>query len=153
MAIDDIKKSKIGQELQNWVYLGVRAGMLMQAKAYILHTRNGESEQAEICIKHAVDIPTQARARIDASISQMGRDYIVECIASYNVSSIDDAAAHLDDILSDIDGLIKYSAGLVDRRIGGESWDNLATDILTNVPNEVREWTFIEPKRQSVWGD
>lgn len=148
MAITDIKKKKIGRELTEWVFLGIRTGARRAVAEYREQTAAGNTELAVAHIKRAVDLPHRARARITQAVTTYGQPAIVECITAYD-------GVTLAEINAELTTLETYAQGLVDHvNNDGWTWDQVATDIEDKVANESAEWVFPLPAGYTdVWGE
>jgi hypothetical protein len=147
MAISNMRKRKIAKELQEWIMLGIRAGMRSGAQIY-LKNKDINLDNAVLQIKRAIDLPRRARARIDYAILTYTQSRIVDCINYLG----DMTAAEMN---AELTSLQNYAMALYNRRVNNsESWDSLANDILTNMTNEQNEWTFPLPEDyKDIWGE
>lgn len=147
MAINEILKKKIGRELREWIYLGIRTGM-RRAVADYRAKKAGMPDEAALAIKRAIDLPRRARARIDEAISRYGQQQVVDVLTENGTVTIAELNAELT-------GLESYAQGLYDRRINdSESWDSLAADIEANVELESEKWVFPIPAGYTdIWGE
>lgn len=64
MAISDAKKRRIGNELIDWIYLGIRTGARHRVAEY-RKIAGTDPIRAEEILKAAVNMPNRARARIN----------------------------------------------------------------------------------------
>lgn len=155
MAIVDARKKKIGRELKEWVYLGVRAGMLRSASQY--ETQKIANLPAAIQqIKRAVDMPHRARTRVNYFIQRYDAANGAGSAQALIVESLSLAGTvTLQEINSELTSLENYAQGLVDHvNNDGWSWDQVSADIQANVENEAWQWTFeIPPDYIDVWGE
>jgi hypothetical protein len=147
MAISDVLKKKIGKELREWLFLGVRTGARRGVNNYRQLVATGRMVEAELAIKRVIDLPHRTRARIDHFISLYGQPLLAECMALEGTTT-------LGELNVELTALENYAQNLVDRRNGGESWDDLATDIEGNVENESIKWLFpFPPGYTDIWGE
>jgi len=147
MAMSNILKKKIGREVREWIMLGIRTGARRSVADYRVLMVQGRTTEAENQIKRAIDMPHRARARINHFISLYGQPLLVECLALEGDVTVAELNAELTD-------LENYCQGLVDRRNGGESWDDLATDIESHVEHEALKWVFpFPPGYTDIWGE
>ena len=150
MAVSNIIKKKIGREMLEWVHLGVRTGMRRGVAEYRSLTAQGKTVEAVAQIKRAVDLPHRARARIVEAIAKYTQAFIVDC-----VSTALPAGVTLAEIDADLTAQEAYAQTLVNHRLNdGWTWDQIATDIETNVELEITKWTFPYPAGYlDVWGE
>ena len=147
MAISNILKEKIGRELRDWIFLGIRTGARRAVNDYRSLLANGRTQDAENSIKRAIDLPHRARARINYFISQYNQQFLGECL---NLAG----DATLSELDTELQILENYAQTLVDRRGQGESWDDLAGDIEANIENESTKWVFpFPPGYTDIWGE
>ena len=147
MAIGNIVKRKIGEQVRDWVYLGIRTGARFSIEQAELMMEQGKTEEAILQIKRAVDMPNRARARIDYFISQYGQPLLIECLTLAGDCTIAELNAELTT-------LENYAGNLVTRKNAGESWTDIAQDIKTNVEKESLKWVFpFPPGYTDVWGE
>ena len=144
MAIDNVIKKKIGRELREWIFLGIRTGMRRGVAEYRQDTVNNLN-----AIKRAIDLPHRARARIDEAIRVYGQQAIVDALASNNSGDVTIAEMN-----AELTILEAYAQDLVDRQTGGEDWDSLAIDIETNIELELMRWRFETPSGyKDIWSE
>lgn len=141
MAIDNIKNKKAGREFRERVYLSIKADMRRGVAEY---RTSGDISS----IKRAINKPLESRARIDTAIGKYGLPWLEKALGKNN--SGDATFAEID---AEINILLNYAQGLVARRSQGELWDDLATDIETNIEDEVEKWVFIVPPYTNIWGE
>jgi hypothetical protein len=147
MPVSNILKRKIGEQLNNWIYLGIRTGARKSIEEY-LTLKDIDPVRAESAIKRAIDMPHRARSRINQFIAAHTQAFLMECINLWGDATIAELNAELT-------MLENYAMGLHDRRInGGESWDSLAADIMSHVEKESDKWAFPFPEGyRDVWGE
>ncbi len=147
MAISNIIKEKIGKELREWIFLGIRTGARRAVTDYRSLLANGRTQEAENTIKRAIDLPHRARARINYFISQYSQQFLVECMGLAG-------DATLAELNTELQVLENYAQNLVDRRGQGESWNDLADDVEANIENESVKWAFpFPPGYTDIWGE
>lgn len=148
MAISDIKKKRIGRELREWVFLGVKTGMRRGAEIYEQEkVRN--SVEAIAQLKRAVDLPRRAKTRIETFIN--ARPGNLQLLADALAMS---GTVTLSEIRDELDIMIAYAQGLKDSYDINSSWDILSEDIRTNVENESLDWIFKLPVGYvDIWGE
>lgn len=150
MAVSNIIKKRIGRELLEWVHLGIRTGMRKGVADYRRLVADGRVVDAVYAIKRAVDLPHRARARINEAIAKYTQATLVECIGLALPSGVT-----LAEINADLTTQETYAQGLVTHRlVDGWTWDQIATDIETNVELEEVRWQFPFPAGYlDVWGE
>lgn len=147
MPVSNIKKRKIAEELQNWIFLGIRTGISRGVDEYRQLMVAGKTDEAIKSIKRAIDLPHRSRARINEFIRVYSQAQLIDCLSRLNDCTIAEMNAELT-ILEN------YATNLYNRQIGGESWDSLATDIESHVDNESIEWIFPFPAGYvDLWGE
>ncbi len=147
MAISNIIKEKIGKELREWIFLGIRTGVRRSVGDYRSLLASGRTQEAEFALKRAIDMPNRARARINYFISQYGQQFLVECMGlAGDVTLVE--------LNTELQILENYAQNLVDRRGQGDSWDDLAGDIEVKIENESDKWVFpFPPSYTDIWGE
>lgn len=158
MAVEDIVKKKIGRELQEWVYLGVRTGMRRAVDDYRKLVTLGDTEQAEQVMKRCLNLPHRARLRIQSFIdnfatnypdeTQTGVQYIADCLALNSTVTI----GELNTALNSMEAIcITWRDQILAET---RTWDQIATIIENNVEHEASRWMFIIPSGElDIWGD
>lgn len=141
MAVDNIKNKKAGREFRERVYLSIKVDMRRGVAEY-------RSSGDIASIKRAINKPLESRVRIDAVISKFGLPWLEKALGKNN--SGDATYAEID---TAVNTLLSYSQDLVVRQNQGESWDDLATDIETNIEDELLKWVFIVPPYTDIWGE
>lgn len=147
MAIADIVKKKIGRELREWIFLGIRTGARRGVENYRSLIVIGRDTEAVLAIKRAIDLPHRVRERIDYFIDQYSQSFLFECMAFEGTTT-------LAELNSELQILENYAQNLVNRQGGGESWDDLASDIETNIEKESTKWIFpLPPGYTDIWDE
>lgn len=147
-----IEKSKTGEEFLKQIALGYRAAMRLRTRDYRSLIASGQTEQAIEMIRHAVDSPDRFNFRILDFINTYGRAYLVECIASYNVSTAEEAELLLKGIESDIAIMQAYALDLVTKYKSGElDYDGIATKIENEIEYTPEKWVFPITRKSTVW--
>jgi len=141
MATGNIKNKKIGREFRERVFLSIRADMRRGVAEY----RSSGDIKA---IKRGINKPLESRKRIDKAITDYGPSWLEAALGKNN--SGDATFAEID---AEVNTLLVYAQGLVARQGQGESWDSLATDIETNIEDEVLKWRFEVPAYTDIWGE
>jgi hypothetical protein len=148
MPIDDIKKKKIGRELTEWIFLGVRTGMRRGVEMYEAEKANN-LDRAILALKRAVDLPRRAKIRIQEFIQKdPGNLQLIEdSLALYGTVT-------RAEIQAELDSLEIYAQGLKDAYDGGASYDDIANDITNNIEKESDYWIFKIPDGYTdIWGE
>ena len=154
MAITDVRKRKIGNELIDWVYLGIRTGARRACVEYRQQVANGNTAAGILALKRGVDLPHRARVRITDAITRFGGaavavPFLNECLVltgtGVTVSALD----------SELTILENYAQGLVTKKnVQGQTWDQLASDIEAAVAYEGMDWLFPIPVGYvDIWGE
>lgn len=148
MPVVNILTRKVGNELLDWVYLGTRTGMRRGVAEYRQRTAAGDTVGADAAIRRAVDLPHRMRARVNQGIATYGLPRINAVIAATSI------AVTSGEVSADLTALETYAAGLVAHRLNDAwTWDQIATDIETNISFEGNEWQFpLPPGYTDVWG-
>lgn len=147
-----IEKSKTGEEFLKQIALGYRAAMRLRTQDYRQHLSSGDNDRAKEMIKHAVDSPDRFYSRIVDFITTYGRNYLVECIAAYNVSSVEDAEILLQGIESDINAMRQYCIDLVNQyKSGVLDYSAIADKIEMDIEYTPDKWIFPITRTSTVW--
>ena len=145
MALNEILLKKVGRELREWLYLGIRTGMRRGVEEYNA-LKTIDSIMAISAIERAIDLPRRARARINEAIKIYSQQTIIDALQASGSTSILE-------MNNDLTLMETYAQGLYNRRTGGESWDSLAADIVTNISLESDKWVFPLPiNYKDIWG-
>jgi hypothetical protein len=146
MAINEIILKKVGRELREWIYLGVKVGMLKGVSAY-RSLQATDPIAAQLEIERAIDLPSRAKTRINTAITIYGLQTLVDALAASG------GTVTISELNTELATLETYAAGLITRRLAGEAWDSLATDIETNIEDIQTKWVFPLPANyKDVWG-
>ncbi len=144
--IEDAKKRKIGRELVDWIYLGIRTGARRGVEAY-QSQKATDFAGAEEQLKRAANIPLRARARINyardryEAINGVGtfNTFIGECLALAG-------SVTLADLNADLTTLENYANNLIaEKQAGAMTLDQVADDIVANMEKESDDWVFPFP--------
>lgn len=150
--IELIEKSKTGEEFLKQIALGYRAAMRLRTRDYRQLLASGQIDQATDMIRHAVDSPDRFGSRITNFINTYGRDYLIECIAAYNVSTTDEADALLQNIESDVAEMKTYAADLVTQyKAGTLDYAEIADKIESDIDYAPAKWFFPITRTATVW--
>ena len=150
MPVSNIISKKVGRELLEWVHLGVRTGMRRAVADYRQRIAAGDTLNAVRAIKYAVNQPHMTRARINYAITIYGQQALVDAVTAALPGGVT-----LAEVNADLTAMENYAQGLVNHRnTDGWTWDQIATDIETNVELENVRWVFqVPPGYTSIWGD
>ncbi len=148
MAVSAVIQKMVGEQLLEWIYLGVRTGMRAGVADYRRLTTAGQTANAQLAIERAVDLPHRARARVNQAITTYGLTPITNAVLAAN-SNVTVA-----EVNAELTSLETYATGLVNHRLNDAwTWNQIATDIETNVVNEIDQWVFPLPSGYlDVWG-
>lgn len=143
MPIADAKKRKIGAELIDWIYLGIRTGA-RQAVAEYHVLKATDPLRAEAHLLRAVNMPVRARARINETRRvyelRFGAGtfnaFIASCLALGRTVTIGELNAELVSLEAN-------TATLKSMKASGSTNDQIAAWIETNWDNEVNDWKFL----------
>jgi len=146
MAIGDRLYKKMTGKAILWPFTQLRSGIIGGAIVYRRAVTAEEIAEGERQLERSLDLPQKLRATINAYIVKYGKQAVVDAI----VTETDVTIAELKAELTTLEA---YTQGLVDRRVGGESWDDICTDIEAYiVERESDRWDFRPPARTDVWG-
>lgn len=143
MAISDAKKRKIGVQLIDWIYLGIRTGARRSVEEY-QRLKATDPAEAEQHLARACNMPMRRRAVINAIIeryeSRNGAGtapaYLNECLALTGTSIT------VADLNAELTSLENYANTLIDAKIAGTmTLDNIAADIESKVEWEASDWS------------
>ena len=138
-----IEKSKTGEEFLKQIALGYRAAMRLRTRDYRQLLSEGRTDQAVEMIRHAVSSPDRFGSRITDFISTYSRDYLVECISAYNVSTTEEAELLLQGIESDIADMRTYAVALVEQyKSGTIDYAGIADRIEADIDYAPAKWVF-----------
>src|SRR3972149_11969281 len=87
MALNDIILKKVGRELREWLYLGIRTGMRRGVDEYNI-LKTVDSISAVAAIERAIDLPRRVRARINEAIRIYGQQTIIDALQTSGTTSI-----------------------------------------------------------------
>ena len=166
MAIADAKQRKIGHELVEWIYLGVRTG----ARRSVAEYRNllaNRPDDALNQLKRAIDLPNRARARIDEWVraydlvngAGSGQTFLGDCLSSFGAGKNAATRVSLSDINSELTTLenwaaVRVAAAPAPYGDGSKTWDDIATEVENQVEWEAKDWVFVLPAGYTdVWGE
>src|SRR4030042_4419014 len=138
MAISEILLKKIGREIREWIYLGIRTGMRRGVMEYRSSLAT-YPDQAILALKRAVDLPRRARIRIETAIAKYGLTKLQQALAL-------DGTVTVTELNAALTTLETYAQGLYNHVINDAwTWDQVASDIEANVYFEIDEWMFPLP--------
>jgi len=145
MPILDAKRRKIGSELVEWIYLGIRTGA-RQSVAEYQRLKVSEPLVALEHLKRAVNMPLRARARINEARRLYELENGVNTFNTFVSSCLALAGTvTLAELNAELTTLETYANNLITRKNGGESFDSIAADIEANVRHEAKDWAFPFP--------
>lgn len=147
-----IEKSKTGEEFLKQIALGVKAGMRLRVRDYRNLLSANRTDEAIEMLKVAINNPSFFRSQKDIFISKYGRNYLVECISAYNVSTIADADTLLTGIEIEMDTLVDYTISLVSQYQDGIlTYEQIADRIETDIEYVVNKWQFPLDTTTAIW--
>ena len=147
MAVSNILKKKVGRELVEWVFLGIRTGARRGVEEAERLMILGDNDSAILQLKRVIDLPNRAIARIDYFISLHGINILQDGLALYG-------GVTLVELNAELAILENYCRNLKDRKDGGESWISIVEDIKSNVEFESLKWVFpFPPDYVDIWGE
>lgn len=146
MAITDAKKRRIGRELVDWIYLGIRTGARRSVAVYRAEKLAGNQAQAIEHITRAVNMPRRARERLNewlrvydlANGEGTGQTFLGECLTLAG-------SVTLGNINGDLTTLENQTANLIANNAAGGTLDEMATAIENALDNEADQWKFPFP--------
>ena len=145
MPIADAKRKKIGRELIEWVYLGIRAGARHSVAEYH-QVKTIALALAEQHLLRAVNMPIRARVRLNEtrrvyevrSGTNTFNAFISSCLSFSGSVTIAELNAELTSLEAN-------TATLKFMKASGSTNDEIAAWIETNWDNEIEEWQFRFP--------
>ena len=146
MPIADAKRRRIGVELIDWVYLGIRTGARQSVEEYERY-KTTQPALAEEHLKRACNMPMRARARIN----EARRLYEIENGANTFNTFISgclslSGTVTLAELNAELTTLENYANNLIAQKIAGTmTLDQVASDIRANVRLEAMDWAFPFP--------
>lgn len=147
MPVSEIVLKKIGREIREWIFLGIKTGMRRAVQDYNAQ-KISNPNQAILALKRAVDLPRRARIRIETAVSKYGLAKLQAAIAAEGTVTI----AELNSALSDLE---TYASGLYNHyKTDGWTFDQIAADIEANIELESDQWVFPLPVGyKDIWGE
>lgn len=146
MAIQSAKKRRIGNELIDWIYLGIRAGARDFVRQYEA-AKATRPVDAEKYLREAVNMPLLARARIN----EARRVYeLKNGVGTFNtqVASclvLTGSGITLAEINTELTTMESEVATIKAARAGGSTLDQIAALVLATWEDERADWTFRVP--------
>lgn len=142
MPIDNIRKRKIGEQLTDWVVLGIRTGARQLVEQYRT-TKPTNPILAKQYLEAAISKPRRARARINDWIADYDSKngagtavtFLGECLALRGIATLAEINAELTLLEAQAQTLINNNAG-------GWTLDQVAAAIENNMEWEAKQWTF-----------
>lgn len=157
MAASDVLKKKIGRELREWIYLGVRTGMRRCRTEYraIVAT---DPDRAILIMRRCLDLPRRARLRILDFINNFatrypsegvtGTEYLRQCLLLNNSATISELNTELTTMEN---GCITLRNHII---AGTRTWAQVVTIVENNTEDESIRWIFKIPTGElDIWGD
>ena len=146
MAIADAKKRRIGRELVDWIYLGIRTGARRSVVEYRKEKLAGNQAIALEHITRAVNTPRRARERVNEWIrvynlengAGAAQTFLAECLSLAG-------SVTLPEINSELTTLENQAANLIATNQAGGTLDAMATSIEGALENESDLWKFPFP--------
>jgi hypothetical protein len=153
MPISDAKKARIGAELINWLYLGIRAGARASVKEYRAYTARGDSAQAIEHLKRAVNMPRRMRERLNYDRQQRGLTVGQYTTAIAGCLTLAGSTITFAELNAELTTLEAQGAQLIaDKTAGTKTLDQVADWIEANWQDEVTEWVFpFDPAYTDNW--
>lgn len=147
--ISDAKKRKIGRELVDWIYLGIRTGARRSTELYQLEKATNPT-LAKNHLTRAVNMPRRARARVNKWITEYdaingagtGQVFIGECLTLAG-------SVTLGEINSELTNLESLAQTVIDNNAGGWTLDQVAAAIENQLEWEAKDWIFPLPTAYS----
>lgn len=153
MAIADAKRRKIGRELIDWIYLGIKVGARRSLSDYH-KLKNTDLSAAIEHLKRAVNMPLRARSRINEArrVYELENGvntfnaFISSCLSLAGSVTLAELNAALTTLESDANSLISQ------KNTGSMTLDDVATWIEINWRNDALDWSFPFPADyQDAW--
>lgn len=145
MAIADAKRKKIGRELIEWIYLGIRTG----ARASVVEYHGLKSTnpaRAEEHLLRAVNLPVRARARINEARRVYELRFGAGAFNTFIASCLTLAGTvTLAELNTELTALEANTATMKALKAGGATLDTIAAWIETNWDDEIQDWKFQMP--------
>lgn len=142
MAIIDAKKRRIGRELVDWIYLGIRTGARRLVEEYRANVATNPAH-AKALLSAAVNKPRRARDRINNWIANYdavngagaGQIYLGECLTLAGVVT-------LAQINTELTNLETQAQTLITNNQSGWTLEQVAAYIEANLEWEAKLWEF-----------
>ena len=145
MAIADAKRKKIGRELIEWVYLGIRAGARHSVTEYHKYKAT-DPVLAEAHLLRAVNMPLRARVRVNEARRLYELRFGANTFNAFVTSCLSLAGTvTLAELNTALTTLENNTATLKAMKAGGSTNNEIAAWIETNWDDEVQEWVFPFP--------
>jgi hypothetical protein len=145
MAIADARKRKIGNELVDWLYLGIRSGARSSVAEYE-RLKASDLALATEHLKRAVNMPLRARARL----TETSRLYELENGAGTFNAFISECltlagSVTIAQLNTELTTLENYANDLLAQKTAGATLDAIAADITAALRDEAKDWAFPLP--------
>lgn len=146
MAISDAKKRKIGNELVDWIYLGIRTGARRSTEEYRRLLLENRLDEAKASLTRAVNMPRRARARITTWIAGYdaingagsAQTFLASCLSIAGTVT-------LSEIDAELTMLENQAQILINNNQSGWTLDQVATAIENQLEWEAKDWVFPLP--------
>jgi len=147
MPISEILLKKIGREIREWIFLGIKTGIRRAVADYRVHLSTNP-DHAILCLKRAVDLPRRARIRIETAVAKFGITKLQAALAT-------DGTVTITELNIAISTLETYATSLYNH-YKNDAWtfEQIATDIESNIELESNQWDFPLPSGyRDIWGE
>lgn len=145
MAIEHAKRKRIGTELIEWIYLGIRTGARVAVAEY--HSlKVSNPGLAEAHLRYAATLPVRARARINEARRLYEIRFGVNTFNTFIGNCLSLAGTvTLAELNAELTLLENGTATLRAMHAGGSTLDEIAAWIETNWEYERQDWLFPIP--------
>ncbi len=145
--INSIIAKRWGKELVDWVYIGMREGMILNAKRYsaikaqIVSKGGTDFTEALKFLKAAISKPKETKERLQQAVTTYSKAEVDAAVRSYTGNTVT-----IDDLIADISECLSYAATLVTAyKTGAKTPDELALMIQTDVVSVSEKMTVPLP--------
>ena len=153
MPIADAKKRRIGRELTDWIYLGIRTGARRSTLEYQT-LKQDDPINAKAVLERAVNMPRRARTRINEWITTWdgihgtgeGVVFLADCLSLAGTITIAEINAELTTLEAQAQTIIDHNL------LDGWTLDQIATAIENALEWEAKDWIFPLPESYSDIG-
>ena len=146
MPIADAAKRKIGREIIDWIYLGIRTGARRSVVEYHKYKATAPA-LAESHLARAVNMPLRARARINQKRTEYETQNGAGTFNAYIGSCLSLAGTvTLAELNAELTALENYANNLIaQKQSGALTLDQIAQSIETDFREEASDWRFPIP--------